>query len=175
MDEFLRAFEERRKARLEADRSFTLCGETLTHRAAVAPEVGMRLESMRQRVRHQLETLRKQAEEAQKANGDADLAALADALDNLDVTDEEMLSVADDTVRQCLEPDSHPAWDRLRSPDAPQPLTFDEIFEVADYLLGRVAGIPTSAPADSSAGRTETAKPATGKSSSRAKTRTLSH
>ncbi len=173
-DEFLAAFEAKRAARIQADRSFTIAGETLTFRPTVAPEVGMRLEQMRQTVRVQLEGLRKQAAEAEQANGDADMAALAEALDNLTVSDEDMLQTGDETVLACLEPESHPGWARLRSTESPQPLTFDEVFEVADYLLGRVAGIPTSAPADSSDGRTQTDKPSKESSSSRGKIRAVS-
>ncbi len=177
-DDFLAAFEARRAARIQADRTFDIAGETLTFRPTVAPEVGMRLEQMRQTVRAQLETLRKQADEAEKkaaANGgDADMAALAEALDNLTVSDQDMLHIGDETVIACLDPGSHAAWARLRSPESPQPLTFDEVFEVADYLLGRVAGIPTSAPADSSAGRTQTASRSKGRSSSPAKTPAVS-
>ncbi len=172
-DDFLAAFEARRAARLQADRSLTIAGETLTFRPTVAPEVGMRLEQMRQTVRAQLETIRAKAADAEKAaesnGGEADMTALSEALENLSVTDEDMLQIGDETVIACLEPDSHPGWARLRSPEASQPVTFDEVFEVADYLLGRVAGIPTSAPADSSDGRTQTDKPSKARSSSPAK------
>lgn len=173
-DPFLEAFEARRLAREQADRSFPLAAETLTYRPTVAPEVGMRLEAMREKVRAQMERLKAAAEKAERAakngGGDEALDELGAALDSLEVTDEAMLQSGDETVLACLMPASHEAWARLRSPDAPQPLTFDEVFELADYLLGRVAGIPTSAPADSSAGRTPTANASKGKSSSRAKT-----
>ncbi len=89
-------------------------------------------------------------------------------LDAMTVSDSEMLQVGDETVLACLTVESREEWAALRSPDGEHPLTFDEVFEIADYVLGRVAGIPTSAPADSSDGRTETAKPSKAKSSSRA-------
>lgn len=173
-DPFLEAFEQRRKLRAQADRSFTVAGETLIYRPTVAPEVGTRLEAMRQTVRSELEALQAETAKAQKAadadGGESDTTALAAALDKMTFSDEDMLQSGDETVLACLEPGSHEAWARLRSPDAPQPLTFDEVFELADYLLGRVAGIPTSAPADSSAGRTATASKSKAKSSSQAKT-----
>ena len=68
-DEFLAAFEAKRAARIQADRSFTIAGETLTFRPTVATEVGMRLEQMSQTVRIQLEGLRKQAAEAAAKGG----------------------------------------------------------------------------------------------------------
>jgi hypothetical protein len=180
-DEFLTRFEERRAAREHADRTVTIAGEKLVYRPTVAPEVGLRLESMRQKVVAQLERLRDAAQKAERdtaaaeGNGaDVDLTALNDALERMEVSDEDMLLIGDETVLACLEPASHPAWARLRDPDAKQPLTFDEVFELADYLLGRVAGVPTSAPADSSDGRTETSKSSKGRSSSPAKIPTLS-
>ncbi len=181
-DEFLTRFEERRAAREHADRTVQIAGENLVYRPTVAPEVGLKLEAMRQKVVAQLERLRDAAQKAEKdtkaaeGNGaaDIDLTALNDALDRMEVSDEDMLLIGDETVLACLEPTSHPAWARLRDADAKQPLTFDEVFELADYLLGRVAGVPTSAPADSSDGRTETSRPSKGKSSSPAKIPTLS-
>ena len=177
-DDFLAAFEARRAAREQADRSFELAGEKLVYRASVAPEVGMRLEEMRQRVRAQLETLRAALDAAEKApeqnGGEPDLTPVAAVLDGMDVSDADMLQIGDETVLACLDPASHEAWARLRSNDAAQPLIFDEVFEIADYLLGKVAGIPTDAPADSSAGRTEIDKPSKEKSSSPARTPTLS-
>lgn len=178
-DQFLEAFEARRAAREQADRSFPLAGETLVYRSSVAPEVGMRLETMRQKVREQLERLRVAASAVEKTAGngagEASLEALSTALDSMEISDEQMLQSGDETVLACLEPESHEAWARLRSKDAPQPLTFDEIFELADYLLGCVSGIPTSAPADSSDGRTPTASKSKARSSSAAKTPTPSH
>jgi hypothetical protein len=180
-DEFLTRFEERRAAREHADRTVTIAGEKLVYRPTVAPEVGLRLEAMRQKVVEQLERLRDAAQKAERdtaaaeGNGtDVDLTALNDALERMEVSDEDMLLIGDETVLACLEPSSHPAWARLRDPAATQPLTFDEVFELADYLLGRVAGVPTSAPADSSDGRTETSRSSKGRSSSPAKIPTLS-
>ncbi len=171
-DTFLQRFEERRAARQAADRTFTIAGVELTYRPSVAPEIGMRLEEMRQEVRVQLEALKAEAAKAEKQaqtnGGEVDMEALAAAVDNMKVTDTEMLQTGDETVLACLTVESREAWGALRSPDADQPLTFDEVFEIADYLLGRVAGIPTSAPADSSDGRTETSKPSKARSSSRA-------
>lgn len=176
-DDFLAAFEAKRAARMAADRSFQLGGETLTFRPSVAPEIGMHLEEMRQRVRSQIENLQAALAKAEKPEGngaDPDLSPITAALESMDISESDMLQIGDETILACLEPASHEAWARLRSNDAAQPLIFDEVFEIADYLLGRVAGVPTDAPADSSDGRTETAKPSKGRSSSPAKTPTPS-
>ena len=148
-DEFLERFERRRQERLAADRTFPLAGETLTHKPSVAPEVGSRLEAMRDDVGKQVAEARRRIAEA---NGEpADLS-------DLDFRDTTMIDTADETILACLEPESHEAWARLRATDSPYPLNFEEIMSLADYLLGRVTGIPTSAPAGSSAGRETTAK-----------------
>lgn len=162
-DDFLARFERRRQERLEADRTFPLAGETLTHRASVAPEVGSRLEAMRDKVGAEVAEARRRIA---AANGEpADLS-------DLQFDDASMIEVADDTILACLEPDSHEAWSRLRAVDAAYPLNFEEIMSLADYLLGRVTGIPTSAPADSSDGRTTTAKRSKAASSSTASSST---
>lgn len=159
-DSFLERFEKRRQERLAVDRSFPLAGETLVHRASVAPEVGSRLEAMRDEVGKTVAEARRRIA---AANGDpADLS-------DLDFDDSRMIESADETILACLEPESHEAWARLRAIDAEYPLNFEEIMSLADYLLGRVTGIPTSAPADSSAGRTTTGKRSKADSSSTAK------
>lgn len=160
-DEFLTKFEERRAARAQADRTILLAGEKLTFRASVAPEVGFRLQAMRREVSDQIAEVRRQLA---AANGDG----VDPGIVGLIRSDEDMVQVGDETVIGCLEPSSAETWGRLRSADAAQPLTFEEIFEVADYLLARVAGVPTGAPADSSAGRTTTSPASKAPSSSQA-------
>lgn len=163
MDDFLTRFEQRRADRLKADRSFTVAGETLTHKPSVSPEVGQRLEEVRRQVGAELEEAQKRI---QAANGNPP------DLSDLKISDDVMILTADETILACLEPGSHEAWARLRDVNAEYPLNFEEIMELADYLLGRVTGIPTVAPADSSAGRTTTAKRSRANSSSTAKTPT---
>ena len=173
---FLEQFERKRRERLEADRSFPLAGETLVHKPAVAPEVGQRLEQARVAVAAQLDQAMALQRELQKrvedANGDGpnleglDLSVLSDMK-----RDDEIIAAADEAILACLEPGSHKAWGRLRDPAAAYPLDFNDIMGIADYLLGRVTGIPTDAPAGSSAGRTKTAKPSKAASSSPARSR----
>lgn len=159
-DTFLQQFEERRQARLQTERSFVLAGETLVHKPSVAPEVGHRLEAMRQRVAEELAEARQRIE---KANGKP-----PDLSDLETISDDVMIKAADDAILACLDPDSHAGWARLRDPDAAYPLNWNEVVEIADWLLGRVTGIPTDAPADSSDGRTQTGKNTKAASSSRA-------
>lgn len=149
MDDFLVRFEERRKARAEAEREFTIAGETLRFRPTIAPEVMFRFQEP---FRH-------------AANGNGDGGDLSDDL---------LLQIADETILACLEPGSYEGWARLRSVDAEQPLTYQDIFDIVGYLFSKVAGLPTGAPSDSSSGRTETVSKSKAVSSSPAKTRTKS-
>lgn len=170
-DDFLTRFEQRRQERLAADRSFPLAGETLIHKASVAPEVGQRLEEARDEMAAQLDQARAISLEIQKridsANGDGvDLSGIDTRAMRL--TDDAVILAADETVLACLEPDSHEAWARLRDVKADYPLNVAEIMEITDYLLQRVTGVPTDAPADSSDGRTKTGKQSKAASSSTA-------
>lgn len=160
-DDFLARFEQRRQERLEADRSFPLAGATLTHKASVAPEVGKRLEDMRRQVGTELEEAQRRIQAANGSPPD---------LSDLKISDDEMIQAADETILACLEVESHETWASLRDIEAVYPLNFEEIMQLADYLLGRVTGIPTDAPAGSSDGRTTTAKKSKAPSSSTAKT-----
>jgi len=174
-DAFLEAFEAKRKARAEADRTFTLAGETFRFRPTIAPEIVFRFRASQQSMYEDLEKLRAwgmELEAAQGLNGDgeADVSRLMEAMPEPRLTDDDLINIADETVIACLEPDSHEAWARLRSPENPQPVTYQEVFEIVGYLLGRVAEIPTVAPTGSSDGRTQTGKPSKAGSSSRAKT-----
>lgn len=149
-DPWLEQFAERRKAREEADRTFDLLGESLTVRASVAPEAALRLAQFDIRVARYLEAA--QEAEAKKLPPP-----------ELGVTDEEMLAMDEEAIRAALEPGSWAAWDRLRAPDAPEPLSILEIHGLARYVVSRVSGLPTERPAGSSAG------PLNGSSSSKAK------
>lgn len=161
-DTFLERFEQRRQEKLAADRSFPLAGETLVHKASVAPEIPMRLQETRAKVTAQLLVAK---ELIAKANGKGVNA------DDIVISDDELLLMGEETVLACLEPESHDAWARLRDPKAAYPLDFDDVMSVADYLVSRVTGIiPTVAPVDSSTGRRQTASTSKARSRSTAKT-----
>jgi len=164
-DAFLEAFEQRRKEREQAERSFTLLGETLTFRAHVPYETGRRLEQARRDFEEGITEARKRLDAANGSVPD---------LSDLPIDTDALVQAADEQILACLEPSSRKAWSKLRALDAREPLTFEEIGQIADYLLGRVTGLPTVAPAGSSAGRTETAKPSKAGSSSKAPGRTRS-
>ncbi len=165
-DQFLEQFEKRRAERLAADRSFTLAGETLTHRAAVPPQIGLKLEEARHRVAVEVLEIQQLAE---GMNGSIDPAFVR--LLRGQTTDTDILQTADEVIVACLEQDSLEPWGRLRAEDAVYPLTITEVMEIADWLIGKVTGIPTDAPAVSSAGRTSTGTASKDRSSSPAKPR----
>lgn len=175
----LEKIEAARRAREEADRTFTLAGETFKYRTAVAPAVVFRF---RDSQRIKWEDLRDayewgekmQAAQNMNGGGEAEVARLMAEMPQARQTDEELLAMADATIVALLDPESHEAWARLRSEENPHPLTYDECFDFLDYLLGRVTDLPTVAPTDSSPGRTETASKSKGASSSPVKTRAKS-
>jgi hypothetical protein len=146
-DEDLERFEQRRQERLQRDRTFTFCGATLTHKKDVSPEPRIQYDKMRRTVSRQLAEAKTRIEDA---NG------TPPALHELEISDEEMIQAADDTILAWLEPESHAAWLELRSPDADFPLNYNDILWFVDYLGARIADIPTVAPIDSSDGRKKT-------------------
>lgn len=171
-DEWLEKFEQAHADRETADRTFTLLGEDLTVKASVAPEVALRLTAMRRAVAADLDSLRAAETARQEAiTAGADTSTLT-ALPKLEITDQAMIDTAEATVLACLEPASHDGWHRLRSPDHPTPLTFAEIFQICDYVIGRASATPTGGPAASPNGPTPTAATSTDESSSPAATPT---
>ena len=181
-DTFLQQFEEKRAARLAADRTFTLAGETLTYRPSVPPQVGLKLEEARHRVAVEVLEISQLAESIKApakngASGDSkpDQSLIPPEFVRLlsgQTTDSDILQIADETIVACLEPDSLEGWGRLRAEDAAYPLSISEVMEIADWLIGKVTGTPTDAPADFSAGREKTASRSKGSSSSTGRTRT---
>jgi len=162
-DDFLKAFNDRRRLTASQDRTFTIGDVELTYRVAIPPEVGFAYEAM----------------------NDANLR-WALALDHYErngtggeppespMTNEEMMAVYDATIKACLEDESHAKWDALRSPDAPHPLTSQDILSLAVWLLGKVNGLPTDGLLGSSSTQPETATTSTGNSPSPAPARTRS-
>ena len=146
-DEFLKAFNENRRLRLERDRSFEIGGLTLTHRAAVAPEVPMRFQDATDQL-------------AQWANDVNGLLAKANGtvpdLPPQPITEADLLHVYDDTILACLEPSAHENWARLRNPDAELPLLGEEVYRLAVYLIGKTTSLPTDGLLGSSSTQPET-------------------
>ena len=140
-DPWLTQFDERRKERELADRSFEFLGETLTHKATIAPEVGLKLGAFQ---RQQLAYTAAQEERAKKGED----------REPMGVTDEELLELCEWTIRSCLEPESLPAWERIRAPEFPHPMDWSEIYYFATYIQAKAAGVfPTVAPTGSSDGQ----------------------
>ena len=166
-DTFLQDFEKRRAERLAADRTFQLAGETLVYRPSVPPQVGLKLEEARHRVAVEVLEI---SELAKGINGTVPPEFVR--LLSGQTTDSDILQIADETIVACLEPESLEGWGRLRAEDAAYPLSISEVMEIADWLIGKVTGTPTDAPADSSDGREKTASRSKGSSSSTGRTRT---
>ena len=157
-DPWLVQYEARRAARKQQDRSFTVAGETLTVRPSVAPEVAVRYEELGARFSAYVT-------EVQAAE-----AAGKELPTRSGISDAEMLDVSEGTIRSCLDSASIAAWEKLRDPDAEDPLGLFDIYNLAGYVLAKVTTLPTVAPAASSNGRTPTAKLSKAASRSRAKT-----
>ncbi len=156
-DEFLKAFNEQRKLRAQADRSFPLGEETLTYRPAVAPEIPLAFQEA-------TELLATWAGEVNallsQANGSTP------EIPEQPISEADLLAVYDATVLACLEPASHETWARLRSPDASYPLLGEEVYRLAVYLIGKTTSLPTDGLLGSSSTQPETATTSTGNSPS---------
>ncbi len=157
-EDVLARIEAQREARRKAEREIPFLGETLVLRPSTEYATSMRLQVARIKV-----AMAMSAE--MDANGDSTLHVAAVRADQVASAEQEAIAAAEEAILDCLDPVCHEAWARLRANDT-EPLTGDELFDIADYLIGRVAGIPTSAPADSPAGRTKTARSSKGNSSS---------
>lgn len=156
MDPWLEQFDARRKQREQADRTFTILGQQLTVKPSVAPEPALRIADFETRLAQYLEDAKS------RTNGDP--------VPELGVSDTEMLDMAETAIRAALEPDSLPAWEKLRAPDSTEPLDLLEIYGLAKYVLGRAARLPTDGPSDSSAGPKNTKPSSRVRSSSTAAT-----
>lgn len=146
MDPWLEQFNARRTDRLERtrdDRTITLLGETLTVKASIAPEVGIRIDEITTRLADYIE----RGQAAQQAG---------EPLPEAGISDTDLLDLSEATIRACLDPASTPAWERLRSPDSPDPLDLMEIYGLARFLVSKVTLLPTDAPSGSSDGQTNT-------------------
>lgn len=139
-DPWLAQFEARRKEREQADRSVSLLGETLVVKAHVAPEVGLRLAAFQSKVNNW-------GRDVEQANKEGKPTPL------LGVEDDEFLELSESVIVDCLEPESLKAWERMRAPGRPDPLSLMEIYGLAGFLLSKATRLPTVAPSDSSAGR----------------------
>ena len=104
-DPWLVQFEERRKEREREDRSFEFLGETLVHKAMIAPEVGFRLGGFQRR-----QLAYSKAQEERQERGEEP--------EPIGVTDEEFLDLCEWTIRSCLEPESLEAWEATKAAES---------------------------------------------------------
>ncbi len=149
-DPWIVQFEERHRAKADARRTFTLFGEEFRLRATIAPEVAFRFNEFAR----DLDAFMLEIQAADREGREPARSWLG--------TDElELLGLCEATIRRCLDPDSIPAWERLRDPDRPDPFDLWEIYGFARYTIVKAAEpIPTDAPTVSSNGR----EPTTGSS-----------
>jgi hypothetical protein len=85
-----------------------------------------------------------------------------------------LIAVYDAVVLSCLEPSSHDAWRALRSPEAAYPLTGEDIYRFAVYLLGKATALPTDGLLGSSSTQPEAATTSTESSPSQGRKRKAS-
>lgn len=165
-DDFLKAFNEQRALRAERDRSFQIDGVTLTHRPAVAPEIPLLFAETTDRLAVWADEVNRLLATAK--NGDQP------ALPEQPVSEAQLIEVYERTVLACLDPASDEAWQKLRAPDAPNPLTGEDIYRLAVYLIGRTTQIPTDGLLGSSATQPEAERTSRGSSRSRGRKPTTS-
>lgn len=152
MDAWLQEFHDKYDQFEREDRTFPLLGESLTVKPVVSARVGTRFNSFRRQLGKQVEAAKEAEEAAKKAEKNGAEKTVASP-SGLLIDDEQMLAMAEGTIRACLEHDSWPAWERLMDPEAEKPLSFAQVFDICDYVIGRASGLPTVEPSGSSDGQ----------------------
>lgn len=69
-----------------------------------------------------------------------------------DLTEQEAISILDDTVGAFLEPGQEKKWKAVRDPDLKNPLNISDLRDLIAWLFEEQAGRPTSPPSGSSGG-----------------------
>lgn len=69
-----------------------------------------------------------------------------------DTPEAEAIATIDATIVEFLEPEYREAWREARDPDAENPITRDDMLELARWLLSEQAGRPTGQQSGSSTG-----------------------
>lgn len=157
-EQWLEQLEKRREAREAANRSFDLRGETLTVKAGVAPQITIPVQNALNTAAVENQAVAEATEKGQPPSVRT-------------VTNDMLVDLADETILACLTVDCHSAWKRLRDPNAPIPVTEEELFIVMWGLVAKIANLPTDAPAVSSNGRAPTDRSSTDASPSPARAR----
>lgn len=141
MDPWLEQFEARIAEREQTDRSFTILGVTLTVKPAVAPQVATTYFDAKARL------LAYYVARDEARQTDAPIPDLPD-----DLTDTAIIDRFEQTARACLDAKSIPAWQELRAADRPNPLDWNDLFGLCEYLIARASNHPTDGPSGSSDG-----------------------
>ena len=159
-DAWLESFEARRAERAHHAETVTVDGVTLTLRPGVAPQVAVRYYDAKRRLIVHTALAQEAAAKGTSAPEIPD-----------DLQDAALLDLFDETMRACITDDSLPALAELRAADRPNPLGWVDLWDLAEYLLARVSGVPTGRPADSSNGSAAATGSSTDGSPSPARTR----
>lgn len=160
MDPWLEQFEARREARAKDAAEIAVGGVTLALKPGVAPQVSIRYFDVKRRLL-EYNFAAAEAEKAGKPRPD-----LPD-----DLFDTALLDLMEETAQALLHPSSLSAWQQLRAPANPKPLTWRDLFDLVEYLIGRASGLPTEGPTASADGPPSTASTSKAASSSKAGTR----
>lgn len=149
-DQWLERFEERIAERADTGETLTIIGEKITLKPAIAPQVAIRYYDAKLRLIDYY-LAREKAEAA-----DEPVPELA-----VDLQDEALLALVEETARACIAPDSLAAWEQLRSPDRANPLAWRDVMSLCEHLLNKASGVPTEGPTDSSDGPKSTSTSST--------------
>lgn len=157
-DAWLEQFEARIREREQQEQeTVTVLGVALKVKPSVAPQVAVRYLSAKVR----LTTYYLEREAALKAKK-------KEPPYPADLQDEALLDLFEATARACITADSLPAWQELRSPDRDVPLSWRDVMELCEYLIGRATHHPTGGPSASSDGHSSNGASSKDASSSRA-------
>jgi len=155
MDAWLEQFEARRSTRAAEASEVAVAGVILAVKVGIAPQVAINYYD----AKHRLIAYYEERENASAAN--KPLPEIPD-----DLTDPNLLALVEETVRAILHPSSLAAWQQIRDPGAAVPLTWPDLFDLVEYLIGRASGVPTDGPSASADGPASTDTSSTDESSS---------
>lgn len=188
----MKNFDEARKIREDADRSFVIGGETFVYRPAVSPEaiVGWtefagsadKEQAQLRAAQANLAAAHAQlrADEAEEAapsalaktaldiaKKTATVATATAAVEEKQRSEQEWIKVIDETIAAILEPQCHDTWRKVRDPGLAHPLSLTDLQDLMEWLMEQITSRPTGGPSGSSPSRNGTETLSTDESSLR--------
>lgn len=136
-----------RADRLDRDRTFTIGGETFTHRAAVAPESVLEWSKLINREFRVEEVLRDSLGNPLLDDQKKPVLHIVS-----DISEDEALAIFDRTVLAFLEPGQEDLWRAVRSPEVENPVNLADLTALIEWLFEEATGRPTSPPPVSTSG-----------------------